>query len=66
MNTIEENQVKEMLNVYLERIAELEAQIDSMKNCINCKQVCRFDEEDKVIECWSNNYSHWQPKEAGK
>lgn len=50
------------------RIAELEAQIEEMKCCENCKNYnnfhrhCEFDAKHSV-ECHCNNYKLWEIKE---
>ena len=44
------------------RIAELEAQIEKMKCCGNCKHQCSFLFQDE-IDCENNGLPKWEIKE---
>ena len=44
------------------RIAELEAQIEKMKSCANCKHQCSFLFQDE-IDCANNGLPKWEIKE---
>lgn len=40
-------------------IADLQAQIAAMRNCLNC---FGCESVDKILKCQANNYSRWQLK----
>ena len=44
-----------------QRIKELEAQIEKMRNCGNCVNICNGRRNDRCIGCMkSKNFPHWE------
>ena len=46
----------------IDKLKELEAQIEKMKCCANCKHQCSFLFQDE-IDCAKNGFSKWEIKE---